>query len=67
LWRDSLTPLIVLAAVAWFYLNPLVQQLLERVFQFYFGADLPAEPDHLYMSTEQSPFDFVEVDPASLP
>jgi hypothetical protein len=26
----SLTPLVVLAAVAWFYLNPLAQQLMER-------------------------------------
>jgi hypothetical protein len=44
-----------------------VVNVFRKVLQYYFGADLPAMPDHLYVSTEERPFDFFEVDPARLP
>jgi len=43
-----------------------VVNVFRKVLSYYFAADLPPEPDHLYMSLEDTPFDLVEVDPASL-
>lgn len=43
-----------------------VVNVFRKVLSYCFAADLAPEPDHLYMSLEDSPFDFVEVDPLSL-
>jgi hypothetical protein len=43
-----------------------VVNIFRKVLSYYFAADLPPEPDHLYMSLEHAPFDFVEIDPVSL-
>jgi len=43
-----------------------VVNVFRKVLSYYFVADLPPEPDHLYMSLEHTPYDLVEVDPASL-
>lgn len=43
-----------------------VVNVFRKILSFYFGADLPPEPDHLYMSVWDLPFDLAEVDPASL-
>jgi hypothetical protein len=40
--------------------------LLPRVLNHYLGASIPLAPDKLYMSLEQAPYSFAEVDPASL-
>jgi hypothetical protein len=44
-----------------------VVNVLRHVLVYYAGADLPVEPDDLYMSLEQCPFAFSRVDPQSLP
>jgi hypothetical protein len=43
-----------------------IVNVFRKILPYYFGADLSPEPDRLYMSLEDSPFDLVEVDPASL-
>jgi hypothetical protein len=43
-----------------------VVNVLRHVLVYYAGADLPLEPDDLYMSLEQQPFAFFRVDPHSL-
>jgi hypothetical protein len=43
-----------------------VVNVLRHVLAYYAGADLPVEPDDLYMSLEQRPFAFSRVDPRSL-
>ena len=43
-----------------------VVNVLRHVLVYYAGADLPLEPDDLYMSLEQRPFAFFQVDPRSL-
>jgi hypothetical protein len=43
-----------------------IVNVFRKILPYYFGADLTPEPDRLYMSLEDSPFDLVEVDPVSL-
>ncbi len=43
-----------------------VVNVLRHVLVYYAGADLAVEPNELYMSLEQRPFDFSRVDPRSL-
>jgi hypothetical protein len=43
-----------------------VVNVLRKVLNHYFDAGLPAAPDELYMSLEHTPYNFVQVDPATL-
>lgn len=43
-----------------------VVNVLGNVLRHYFGADLPREPDELYLSIEALPYHFLRVDPAWL-
>jgi hypothetical protein len=36
------------------------------VLRYYFGADLPREPDNLYLSVQSKPFLFKQVEPSWL-
>ena len=40
--------------------------LLQEVLDYYFDAAVPRSRDALYMSLERTPYDFTEIDPASL-
>jgi hypothetical protein len=43
-----------------------VVNVLRKVLNHYFDAGLPPAPDQLYMSLEHTPYNFVQVDPATL-
>jgi hypothetical protein len=43
-----------------------VVNVLRKVLNHYFDAGLPPAPDELYMSLEHTPYNFVQVDPATL-
>jgi hypothetical protein len=43
-----------------------VVNVLQKVLGYYFNAEIRPAPDQLYMSLEQAPYDFVQVDPTSL-
>jgi hypothetical protein len=40
--------------------------VLQRILSHYYGASVPASADDFYMSLEQTPYDFVKLDPVSL-
>ena len=40
--------------------------IFQKVLTYYFDADIEAAPDRLYLSMDQTPYSFVELDPASL-
>jgi hypothetical protein len=43
-----------------------VVNVMAKVLEYYFNADIRPAPDDLYMSLERSPYRFARVDPASL-
>ena len=43
-----------------------VVNVLQKVLSYYAGADVPASSDSLFVSLEQTPYDFAPVDPADL-
>jgi hypothetical protein len=43
-----------------------VVNVLQRILSHYYGASVPASADDFYMSLEQTPYDFVKLDPVSL-
>ena len=43
-----------------------VVNVFQKVLKYYFGADVAAAPDDLYVSLERTPYLFAKVDPTSL-
>lgn len=43
-----------------------IVNVFQKVLSYYFGAEIPAAPDGLYMSLERTPYDFVAVNPRTL-
>jgi hypothetical protein len=43
-----------------------VVNVFRKVLNYYFDAGIPPAPDELYMSLEHTPYNFVQVDPATL-
>ena len=39
-----------------------IVNVMGNVLRFYFGADLPREPDDMYLSVHRAPFAFKRVD-----